>query len=349
VAQKEGQPIDEPVEVDPSNAAPAGTVGKGNYSVPIEELTKLGFEERNDGLDLDVILGDGNDGESETDSQPEGTEGDEDIDEVAQLKKELSPESEKTDEKEKSSDEKAETVYEIGDEKITMKEFKELKDSGLRDKDYRQKTMALADERKEVDALRAKTEEFQQEIESKYETELTQKEHFDQLVDWIKETDHEFFDQFQEKNAEWQKHSYNPQYEAKLKAQARSQKEIEQKLADNDEDRMREVYLGQEKRLDILANKYKHLELKWDKEKVVDRWVEEGGTLVDNFKILYGDNLLDLAVQKQKTAKPKVRRIGVKTAGTIKNKGAVVVETVDPTKDWNYSQIANAIIEGKIA
>lgn len=77
-----------------------------------------------------------------------------------------------------------ESVYQIGDEQITLKELKALKSGNLRMSDYTQKTQALAEQRRELEANRAKIDTLVSKLDERIgDIEASIKDELDG-VDW---------------------------------------------------------------------------------------------------------------------------------------------------------------------
>lgn len=110
--------------------------------------------------------------------EPQGQANDSDVNEGEDLETEVETESESEIEGEEES-----LVYEVDGEEIALETLREWRERGMKEKDYRQKTMKLADERKAFESERETLAQQSKELQAKLK-ELQVLVQEDSEIDW---------------------------------------------------------------------------------------------------------------------------------------------------------------------
>lgn len=345
-----------PVEVEPSiyDQLDENELSVGNYKIGSKDLQELNLdsdaEEVKFAEDKEGVKSDDGDGKkSDTDGQPEqeAKEVDEDITDkdLDEIKSELSDE-----EKKPLVGDDNEPKYEVMGEKIPVKD---LIAGFMKEKDYRQKTMALADERRLFDQEREVYQKQIHEFQTGVENELNLKKQFDYYLEHEEQTDPEFYNQLQDRFKGFHCLTKNPFFESQLSFLNKERESLRKELD--------ELKLGKE-RVQFQSelsevrswvnNKFGKLGFKWDEQKVINAWADQDGdkSVKDIFKTIYGDQLVSLAESKAKLAKTKAKASTVTTfgqgPGSPKDTPAKDVDSI--VKKMSYSQIAEGLLSGQI-
>jgi len=335
-----------PVEAEPS-VLDQTSVGTSGYEVPVEELKNMeGVDLDSEGPQVDVEALTKEEGEAEDEDELAASDTDEEVseDDLEELKSELSEKEESKDEGDK------EELFEVMGEKVTKKD---LLAGYMKEKDYRQKTMQLADEKRAFESEREQHLNQVKEYQTSVQEELNLKKQFDYFLDHLEQTDPEKYQEISESFNSYSKMTKNPFFETQLTHLAEQNKRLSQKLEEIELNKDKISFESELTDLRSWANaKFGRLGFKWDEKKVAEAWANQDGdkSLKDIFKGMYSDQLLSLAESKSKLARAKAKTKTAKTIGQTRAGKAIgsEIDNNDFYKNTGYTQIAEAIVTGKL-
>jgi hypothetical protein len=343
----ESESTSESAPSEPTAPTQDESVSIGGYEVPADAMKELDLEE-GDTLDVKEFgIEDTEKSEADKDVQPdegdkeEAAFGDEDLE---SLKKELDDEI--IDEGKKDE----EPEFEVNGEKLKKSE---LEAGYLKEKDYRQKTQSLAADRRSFEEEQSTFYKQADEWKNNFQEELAQKQTFDYLVEHIKTTDPDFYEQLQSKFQDFYGQTRNPYFESQLGSLAKQNEALQKELDSIREESEKITFNKQMNDLDNWVNvRFGKLKLKWDKNAVSKAWANQEGdkTPKEIFKELYGDQLLALAESKAKLAKVRgAAAKGPPTYGKTKADSAVASgKDNGKWKDMSYSKIVDELESGRL-
>lgn len=259
---------------------------------------------------------------------------------LAALKKDLKGDTDDTKKVVNEAD-----LVEVNGEKVSLDD---LKKGYMKEKDYRNKTMAIADERRDFEKEKmAYVEEYKQAMAS-IESEINVKKQFDSFIDFIEASDPDFYSEVKAKFEASQKQMRNPFFESQLNKLAEENRELKKKFDDVDVQREKASYNEGMREVKQFVKKYEHLGLKWTEQEVAKAWAQSTASPLQVFKSIYGDQILTLAESKAKLAKLQNKNKGtMPNAGKVRSTGSGATSSKD-TKKMSYSQITEALLAGQL-
>lgn len=205
--------------------------------------------------------------------------------------------------------------------------------------DYTKKTMTLSEERKAIEAEKAKLmEEFQKRSQG-VEDVLSLKEQWDFYLDSLAQQNPDLFEEIKEGFSRTSQQFKNPVVEAQLKAFNQKMGKIEEVQKAWELEQIRKGF-EKEFEAEVSGDWGKLLTsagLTPDKEKITKAWIDHGGSVRDALKLVYSDDVVKLMQSKSKLNEVK-KKVAAKPASvsSVKKSAPEVKDEFSPRKmSWN--------------
>lgn len=231
--------------------------------------------------------------------------------------------------------------------KVPLSEAVKLAQQGY---DYTQKTQDLAIERKQHDA---KVQEFTASFEKQrqeLQSTINEKEQLDYFFDYLKSNNPDLYQTLESEASQFKHQISNPFLEKLMSAQAKQLEEVNRKLSERENKEIRTSFHKElEEVKSMHAAKYARLGIKIDEAAIKKEWVDSGEPLIRIYKKLYADKILSLAQSKGALSmKAKANSNKAPTMGRVRSSAPAKPDMMKQAKKMSYTQLADALIKGKI-
>jgi hypothetical protein len=211
--------------------------------------------------------------------------------------------------------------------------------------DYTVKTQGLSEDRKIFEKeMHEKTQEVEQ-FKSQYENDIYEKQQLDYFFDHLRNANPDLYATLQGEVQQFTAQTRNPVMERQNQMLMKELNELKSTISNMS---VKEEKASLAKELAHLEQnvfpKYLKYGIKPDKNRVIQEWVEHGGTLEDSFKKIYGDHFLSVADGKSKLAKAQGQTKRIPTAGKVKS-GKPAAKKIN-LRGLSYHNIAERLTQG---